>query len=190
MKRTLSIAIVLGGLLASFAWAAVAQDDGATPGQASNGHGAHADSPYADAFDPRAAIRALTPEEIAQIEGGDGAGYAKAAELNGVPGPGHVLDLQDELDLTVDQAMTVEDIFAEMRATVIPAGQAYLAAQRALEADFRAGELTASELPERVAEVAALEAALASGHLAAHVQTSDALTPVQIAEYNRLRGYA
>ena len=54
-------------------------------------------SPYAAGFDPAAAIRALTAEEVAQIERGEGAGFAKAAELNGVPGPRHVLDLAHEL---------------------------------------------------------------------------------------------
>jgi Spy/CpxP family protein refolding chaperone len=100
-----------------------------------------------------------------------------------------VLALRDELNLTIEQVAAVAAIDDDMRKRVVPAGDAYLDAQRALESAFRAGTLGASELPARVAEVATLEAALASGHLAAHLRTAAVLTPHQIAEYNRLRGY-
>ncbi len=72
---------------------------------------------------------------------------------------------------------------------VIPAGQRYLDAIEALESDFRAGTLIEADLPGRVAEVARLERELAAAHLVAQLQTGASLTPEQIAEYNRLRGY-
>jgi hypothetical protein len=40
-------------------------------------------------------IKALAPEEVAGLLGGEGMGYALAAELNHYPGPRHVLDLAD-----------------------------------------------------------------------------------------------
>ncbi len=187
------LAMVLGVLLAA---GLVAATTGAqeTPG-AGHGHGGHAatpapDSPYAGRYDQSAAIRALTPDEIAQIERGEGAGFALPAELNGVPGPRHVLDFAHELGLSHEQRQRVQAIFDEMRAAVLPAGERYLAAQRALEEDFRAGTLTEQDLPGRVAEVGRLESELATAHLAAHLKTAKVLTPKQIVAYNRLRGYA
>jgi hypothetical protein len=73
---------------------------------------------------------------------------------------------------------------------VIPAGERYLAAEEALEADFRAGAIAEFDLPARVAEVSRLEGDLATIHLTAHLQTARVLTPQQIGTYNRLRGYA
>ena len=180
---------VVTGLLA----AAAAQHETPTAGHGHDaGHGratASADSPYAGAYDPAAPIRALTPEQIAQIERGEGAGFALPAELNGVPGPRHVLDLAHDLGLSHDQQARVQAVYDEMRAAVLPAGQRYLAAEQALEADFRAGTLTEQDLPDRVAEVSRLEGELAAAHLLAHLKTAKLLTPEQIAAYNRLRGY-
>lgn len=48
-------------------------------------HGQH--SPYAGL--PAREIKALSPEEIADLAAGRGMGLALAAELNGYPGPRH-----------------------------------------------------------------------------------------------------
>jgi hypothetical protein len=50
----------------------------------------HQQSPYADLKGRE--IKALSPEELAQYEAGEGMGLALAAELNRYPGPRHVLD--------------------------------------------------------------------------------------------------
>ena len=193
MRRILLPLAVVGLVAGSVGpWHATADEGTAT---ANHGHGAHAasspeaGSPYADRFDPAAAIRSLTPETIAQIERGEGAGFALPAELNGVPGPRHVLDMAHDLELSHDQVERVQAVYDDMRAAVIPAGRRYLDAVRALEADFRAGALTEADLPRRVAEVARLEGELMAAHLAAHLATADILRPEQIAAYSRLRGY-
>ena len=155
------------------------------------GHGGHAGgTPDADRYDPAAAIRSLTPEEIAQIERGEGAGFALPAELNGVPGPRHVLDLADDFGLSREQGTRVQAIYDRMQAAVLPAGRRYLDALRALEEEFRAGTLAEADLPARGDEVYRLEGALATAHLVAHLETAAVLTAEQIAAYNRLRGYA
>jgi hypothetical protein len=46
-------------------------------------------SPYAG--QQTRAIKALAPEDLAALRNGEGMGMAKAAELNGYPGPAHVL---------------------------------------------------------------------------------------------------
>ena len=45
-------------------------------------------------------IKSLSAEDVAALLKGEGMGMAKAAELNGYPGPVHVLTLADELRLT------------------------------------------------------------------------------------------
>lgn len=49
------------------------------------------------------AVKSLSDEEIAAFKHGKGFGLAKAAELNGYPGPKHVLALAKELSLTDEQ---------------------------------------------------------------------------------------
>lgn len=194
MRRILVILIltagVLGGGMAGI-FAATAQE-GTPAGQGHPGHTAAspvADSPYAGRYDPAAAIRSLTPQEVAQIERGEGAGFALPAELNGVPGPRHVLDLAHQLGLSHEQRLQVQQIADEMRGAVMPAGERYLAAVRALEEAFRAGALTEETLPGQVAEVSRLEGELAAAHLVAHLRTMKVLTPEQDMVYQELRGY-
>ena len=68
------------------------------------------------------AVSALTPEEIAGLKQGLGMGFALAAELNGWPGPAHVLELDAELRLSADQKARVKAIFDAMKKKAIAAG--------------------------------------------------------------------
>ncbi len=193
IRRILVLGVVVG-LLSGLAGllGATAQDGTPAGGHGHGGHGQAspaADSPYAGRYDTSAAIRSLTPDEIAQIERGEGAGFALPAELNGVPSPRHALDLAHQMGLSHEQRMQVQQIYDEMRGRVIPAGERYLAAVQALEEDFRAGTLTEETLPDRVAEVSQLEGELTTAHLVAHLQTAKVLTGEQVAIYQQLRGY-
>lgn len=149
----------------------------------------HTRSPYAGQFPPSAPIRALSAEEIRQIAAGEGAGLAKAAELNGVPGPRHVLDMASGLELTPAQRTKIQVIYDDMHARAVIAGKGYLSAQEGLERDFRAHRLTTATLAKRVAEVNRMRGVLETVHLAAHLATATVLTPHQIMHYNKMRGY-
>jgi hypothetical protein len=61
----------------------------------------HAQTPYAGM--QSRSIKALSDQQIADLNAGRGMGLALAAELNGYPGPLHVLELADKLDLSADQ---------------------------------------------------------------------------------------
>jgi hypothetical protein len=52
-------------------------------------------------------IKALSAADVEALENGQGWGLAKPAELNGYPGPLHVLELADELQLTEEQVTQV-----------------------------------------------------------------------------------
>jgi len=60
-------------------------------------------------------IKALSPEEIQSYLAGNGAGLAKAAELNHYPGPAHVLELADKLQLNEEQKVRTKAIFDVMQ---------------------------------------------------------------------------
>ena len=42
-------------------------------------------------------IKSLSTDDIAELQRGGGWGLAKAAELNGVPGPVHLLEMEKEI---------------------------------------------------------------------------------------------
>jgi Spy/CpxP family protein refolding chaperone len=88
------------------------------------------------------AIKALSDEDIAALLKGEGMGYAKAAELNGYPGPKHVLDLADRLKLTPDQRQQVQAIFDRMSASAKPLGAELVERERVLDQLFQKGEIT------------------------------------------------
>jgi hypothetical protein len=69
------------------------------------------------------AIKALSAEQIADLNAGRGMSLALAAELNGYSGPRHVLELGDQLGLTDQQRADVQRLFDAMTAEAIPLGE-------------------------------------------------------------------
>ena len=147
----------------------------------------HAATPYAG--QQTRAIKALSPEDIAGLLEGEGMGMAKAAELNGYPGPVHVLALARELDLTAKQRERVQAIFDRMSAVAKPLGAELVEHERVLDQSFAKGEITPDRLTAETAAIAELAGRLRSVHLAAHLETRALLDPDQIARYQQLRGY-
>src|SRR5262245_27484738 len=106
--------------------------------------GEHPSSPYAG--QQTRAIKALSPEDIAGLLNGEGIGMAKAAELNGYPGPVHVLDLVGELGLTADQRQQIQAIFDRMSAAAKPLGAELVEREQLLDQAFAKGEITPDRL--------------------------------------------
>jgi Spy/CpxP family protein refolding chaperone len=144
-------------------------------------------SPYAG--QQTRAIKALSPEDIAALRNGEGMGMAKAAELNGYPGPAHVLALAAQLDLTENQQQRVTAIFERMSAAAKPLGSEVIAREQALDQLFAKGEITPNRLATETAAIGELQGRLRSVHLSAHLETRAVLNPDQIARYEQLRGY-
>ena len=116
-------------------------------------------------------------------------GMARPAELNGFPGPRHVLDLADSLALTPDQRSEVQGIFERMQERATALGRQVVAAEGALDTLFAAGTVGEAPLAERVKAVEALRSELRIVHLTAHLETKALLTTHQVHTYDRLRGY-
>jgi Spy/CpxP family protein refolding chaperone len=134
-------------------------------------------------------IKAVSPDRINDLRTGAGTGYALAAELNGYPGPRHVLDLADKLDLTNEQRRVTAGLFERMKAEAIPLGKELLEQEASLDALFRNRKIDEPALVRLTAAIGALEARLRAAHLKYHLVMSDLLTPHQRAQYDRLRGY-
>ena len=134
-------------------------------------------------------IASLSDEDIRQLQSGAGWGLALPAELNGHPGPLHVLELVEELALSEDQVTRVTQLYDEMRAEAVVAGRALVAAERALDMGFSAGGLVAGELRRLVQSAEEARAELRYIHLSRHLATVEILSRHQIATYSVLRGY-
>lgn len=150
-------------------------------------HGAHA-QPYAG-FEARA-IKSLSEEDIAQLRAGKGWGLALPAELNGKPGPAHLLELKEEIGLSGEQVTAIEVLFADMKSDAVSAGERFIRAEAALSDAFAGDDLDEAKLRALLEASAKARAELRFVHLRQHLATVRILDPEQIAAYNRLRGYA
>lgn len=149
-------------------------------------------SPYAG--QETRGIKALSQEDIEGLLSGAGTpfgGMAKPAELNGYPGPRHILDAVEagELEITSEQKNEIEALYEEMRAEAIELGGEIINIEKEIDDAFATGTITEDMLQEKILESATLYGQLRTVHLRYHLLTVEILTPQQIAEYNDLRGY-
>lgn len=139
-------------------------------------------------------IKALSLEDIEGLLAGAGTpfgGMAKPAELNGYPGPRHVLDAVEagEFEVTPDQKEQIEVLYEEMRAEAIELGEAIINIEKKIDDAFVNSTATEDFLQEKLLESASQYGQLRVVHLKSHLAMMDILTPEQIAQYNELRGY-
>jgi len=151
------------------------------------GHG-HGHSPYAG--EEGRAIKSLSDDDIAELRRGGGWGLAKAAELNGIPGPAHLLELKDEIPLDADQVTALETLFQTMQTEAIAEGERLIALETELEAAFRDRTVAEDSLRTMLDAIAASRSRLRFIHLRTHLETPELLRPEQIERYGQLRGYA
>jgi Spy/CpxP family protein refolding chaperone len=170
--------------------AALALTAGAAGAFAQHHGKAHTPSAQPYAGQQAREVASLSEQEQKDFLAGRGMGLAKSAELNGHPGPAHVLDLADELKLTPEQRQLVKDAFDRMQAKAKALGEAYIKAEKAVDQAFKAGPAQASEVSALVAEANRLLGEVRLSHLLAHVEITPILTPEQRTRYAELRGYA
>ena len=135
-------------------------------------------------------IKSLSATDIEELKTGKGWGLAKAAELNGVPGPVHLLEMKEEIDLIAEQIRAVEDIYRKMKQEAVPLGLELIELERELNNHFANRTITDELLRQILQRIAQVHRQLRYVHLSAHLNTPDILKSEQIALYNKLRGYS
>lgn len=149
--------------------------------------GAQSHQPYAGLQERP--VKALSQAQIDDLRAGRGMGLALAAELNGYPGPLHVLELAVPLSLRDDQRQRVAALFDAMKGETVPIGERLIAQEAALDRQFADKTITAETLAVMTAEIGATQGALRGAHLKYHLATLAVLTGEQVAQYATLRGY-
>jgi len=157
----------------------------AVPAFAQSGHG-HQHSGAREAQAHRR-VDAMQKEFDQVVADGRGFGLAFAADQNGYPGPLHVLELKDALELTPDQEARVRALYQAMLADARPRAARLAAAEARLRAVFVAGTADKAAVSAAVADTEAARAALRLAHLGAHLETRDLLTEAQRRSYQQLR---
>ena len=134
-------------------------------------------------------IKSLSAQDLQAYAQGQGHGFAKAAELNGYPGPLHVLELATELGLEEQQRRQSEALMARHRTEAQRLGQELIEAERALDQAFASRSIDADALQRLTQDAGMKHARLRAEHLRTHLAQTALMTPQQIARYNSLRGY-
>ena len=134
-------------------------------------------------------IKSLSEDRQRDYLEGAGMGFALAGELNGYPGPKHVLELQQELGLSLQQLERVQEIFDAMRDEAMHLGTEIVEREGRLDEAFASRAIDAVSLARITEEIGRLNGRLRGAHLRAHLETAALLSPHQRVLYGQLRGY-
>ncbi|MGH6609000.1 MAG: Spy/CpxP family protein refolding chaperone [Burkholderiaceae bacterium] len=149
-------------------------------------HTAHT-NPYAGM--QHHAIKSLPPAEVESLLAGHGMALARAAELNGYPGPMHVIELSQQMKLTPAQLEASQQLMQQHRERARKLGAELVEAERRLDALFAQQQAETSNVSTATERVGNLQAKLRAEHLNTHLQQKALLTAEQVQRYSELRGY-
>jgi hypothetical protein len=135
-------------------------------------------------------IKALSDQQMSDLKGGRGMSLALAAELNGYPGPLHLLELADQIGLSAQQRAGIKRLFDSMKAEAVSLGETLLAQEAELDRQFAERTVTAESLQTATAAIGQTQASLRNTHLKYHLATVPLLSAQQMHRYAQLRGYA
>ena len=148
---------------------------------------AQSDRPYAGM--EQRPVKSYSDRQLADLRAGRGMGLALPAELNGYPGPSHVVDLAGQLGLSPDQVGKVRELFASMTAEAVTIGNRLIEQEAGLDGLFASRQITLESLATATRAIGATQADLRVTHLKYHLATAAVLSPEQMERYSRLRGY-
>ena len=137
-------------------------------------------------------IKSLSDNDVQSLQNGTGeafGGIAKLAELNGYPGPRHVLDIAQELQLTDRQRMEIELIYQNMSNNAKSIGSAIIGVEQDMDEAFANKTITEENLIAMLDKSANFYGQLRFVHLSAHLDTAQIMTTEQIQIYSEMRGY-
>ena len=135
-------------------------------------------------------IKSLSSDDIKELRAGAGWGLAKAAELNGLPGPKHILEMKKEIELTAEQERAVVAVYNDMHTEAIALGHKLIEYEKELNNRFAEISIDEKVLDQLLTKISETYKSLRYTHLSAHLKTPGILTEAQIQKYNKLRGYS
>ena len=150
-------------------------------------HHQHGQSPYGGLH--QRTVKALSDQQISDLRAGRGMGLALPAELNGYPGPLHVIELANRLQLTPEQRVHVQQLYEEMKAEAISVGEKLIAREAALDRLFAERVVSPASLAALTAQIGEIQGHLRGVHLKYHLTMAELLTADQRQRYGALRGY-
>lgn len=127
-------------------------------------------------------LSGVSEQEKEMLLKGSGLGAGMIAMMNGYPGPKHVLEMGDELELTAAQRESIGTIYGKVKAESVKLGTELVEKDEALAALFTTGSVSTKDVEKRSREIGELQGRLRAAHLNAHVQTHAELTPAQLAK--------
>jgi hypothetical protein len=134
-------------------------------------------------------IKGLSAERVADLRAGRGMGLALPAELNGYPGPAHVLENADALRLTADQRARTQALFYATKAEAVAIGEQLFEQMRKLDRLFADRRIEASSLQSITREIGLTEARLRQTHLKYHLAMVGVLSQSRVEAYRKIRSY-
>ena len=134
-------------------------------------------------------IKSLSGKQIDGLLNGKGMGMAKPAELNHYPGPKHVLEVRDKLNLSQQQLQQTQKFFDEMKKEAMALGELIVIQERQLDQLFASGAVDNKNLSETLNRIALLRGQLRYVHLKTHLRQKNIMTAQQIKHYDVIRGY-
>ena len=134
-------------------------------------------------------IKSLSSDDIKELTNGGGWGLAKAAELNGYPGPVHIFQIEKEINLTQEQKNKVNVLFKQMKKEAISLGVQLIKLEKQLNISFQNKTINQNSLENQIFNIMEVRKKLRLVHLSTHLETPKILTKEQIVLYNKLRGY-
>jgi len=177
----------VGVIVASVGFAVPVVAQLAPPGQPSPGQPSLG-QPYAGL--QSRTVKALSDQQVADLRAGQGMGFALAAELNGYPGPLHVLELAEPLRLSAEQVARTRMLFESMRGEALPLGEQLIRQETELNALFAGRTITPASLDSATRAIGETHAVLRAVHLRYHLAMMDVLSADQVRDYGILRGHA
>jgi Spy/CpxP family protein refolding chaperone len=114
---------------------------------------------------------------------------ALAAELNGYPGPAHVLELGDALGLSASQKIQVTELRRRMTVEARDVGERIIGHEQTLDRLFASRTANPENIAATTTAIALLQGELRHVHLKYHLDTYALLSPSQNDSYQKLRGY-
>jgi hypothetical protein len=134
-------------------------------------------------------VKALSEQQIGDLRAGRGMSLALPAELNGYPGPLHVIEHASALALAPSQLARMERLYGEMKGEAVALGDRLIAQETELDRQFSSRTVTGATLTQATAEIGKTQGELRATHLRYHLLTAEVLTSDQLRRYAALRGY-